>query len=297
MKKEQMVAFLTVSVLTFVVLVLLFTLVRQLSSLDAAIAPRPELDQPVPVRQETPPQQTDSTREKSPWSDLILLLLIVGMVVALGCGASWLGMRGQVTTLVLAMVMALRRGAFFDRFVRWLQGRQTASPAPGKLSLARDYKHEVAPGVWEGETAPPLQQFITTYYLGDDRYDPSMSIEERGMFLGECGVGFAKWPHNEQSHLIQAFEVWLFDKKDFKTHTAILASRAAARDPEARATLPDNAVVTVAGEGAGIVLRARDLRLRARVVEATYLAHDRHPERFFERLKLEIGVWRWGISD
>jgi hypothetical protein len=161
-----------------------------------------------------------------------------------------------------------------------------------KSSPACDYKREVAPGIWDGETAPPMLQFITAYQLGDDRYDPSMSIEERGKFWGECGVGFAKATVKEKSRLAPAFEVWLFDKNDIQTHTAILASEGAARAPEVREKLPEGAGVTIAREGAEILLQAKTLRLRARVVEATYLAHDQHPERFFERLKLEIGVWR-----
>lgn len=288
MKKEQIYAFLAGVVLTLVALFLLFMWGRPLLLPDAATTPHPELDQPVPVGPETPRPRTDSAREKSPWFYLILLLLIIGIVAVLWRQAS---SRANFERWEDPVVRAS------DRFWRWLQGRQAPSPAPGKPSLLHDYKHEVAPGVWEGETTPPAQQFVTTYQLGDDRYDPSMSLEERGEFLGECGVGLAKWMHKEQVHLVPAFEVWLFDKMDIETHTAILASEAAARDPEARATLPDGAAVTVAGKGAGIVLQAKALRLRARVVEMAYLAHDQHSACFFERLKLEIAVWRRGISD
>ena len=66
---------------------------------------------------------------------------------------------------------------------------------------------------------------MTTYVMGDDLYDGSISIDTQGGdFLGEYGVGVSEIIGVGDPKKVTALEIWLFDKNDIKTATKVLMS-------------------------------------------------------------------------
>jgi hypothetical protein len=148
------------------------------------------------------------------------------------------------------------------------------------------------PAAWDAEETTPLAQYVTTYTLGDDFYDPSFSIEDaEGDFLGECGVGIAEDIGVGDPKKVTALEVWLFDKNDIRTVTTVLMSEHAFDDSALRESLAAKGELALAEEGGEIILDTATLTLRARILELEYGAGQLPPNSFFKRIMLELGVW------
>ena len=196
--------------------------------------------------------------------------------VAMVCGAS---------LLALAFV----GGAVF------LLGRLRGT---GAVPKADERRGRVAAGLrpaeevsW-GVEGPPLAQFVTTYALGDDHYDPSFSIElETGEFMGECGVGISETIGVGTPNKVTAFEVWLFDKNDIRTVTKVLMSDYAFHDEALRTKLAPKGEPVLAEVGKDIILETKTLRVRARIVEASYGVGNLPPNSFFEGLTVDLATW------
>jgi hypothetical protein len=149
-----------------------------------------------------------------------------------------------------------------------------------------------APGQVDWEMKPPNAQFVTTYVLGDDQYDPSFSIElETGEFMGECGVGISETIGVGEPDRATALEAWLFDKNDIRTVTKVLMSKYAFEDEALRTKLAPKGEPILVGEGEDLILETKMLRLRVHVVEVLYGKDDLPPDSFFERLTLELVAW------
>ena len=143
-----------------------------------------------------------------------------------------------------------------------------------------------------GAEGPPLAQFVTTYTLGDDHYDPSFSIElENGEFMGECGVGVSETIGVGAPNKVTAFEVWLFDKNDIRTVTKVLMSDYAFHDEALRTKLAPKGEPMLAEVEEDIILETKTLRVQARVVEAEYGTGNLPPSSFFEKLTVELAAW------
>lgn len=141
-----------------------------------------------------------------------------------------------------------------------------------------------------GEAAPALGHFVTSYALGNDRYDESFSIEtSAGEFLGECGVGISETIGEGDPDKVTAFEVWLFDKNDIRTVTKVLMSEYAFNDPDLRANLAPKGEAAQAQAKSMVVLETATLRLDVGVTEMTYGSAGELPmNSFFERLTIEL---------
>jgi hypothetical protein len=143
-----------------------------------------------------------------------------------------------------------------------------------------------------GVEGPPVAQFVTTYVLGDDHYDPSFSIElEGGEFMGECGVGISETIGVGAPDQVTAFEVWLFDKNDIRTVTKVLMSDYAFHDEALVAKLAPKGEPVLAEVDKDVVLETKTLRVRARIVEAEYGAGNVPRDSFFSRLTLDLATW------
>jgi hypothetical protein len=155
------------------------------------------------------------------------------------------------------------------------------------------------PGAWDTEETTPLAQFVTTYTLGDDFYDPSFSIENAdGDFLGECGVGIAEDIGVADPKKVTALEVWLFDKNDIRTVTTVLMSEHAYNDNTLRESLAAKGELALGEDGGEITLDTETLTLKARILELEYGTGQLPPNSFFKRIQLELGVWvRPGAED
>ena len=188
------------------------------------------------------------------------------------------------------LVVALVGGGLY-LYTSLSEGREVvrqpeASPRPVAAREAAP-AGEVA---WEGQ--PPNAQFVTTYTLGDDRYDPSFSIElETGEFMGECGVGISETIGTDSPEKVTALEVWLFDKNDIRTVTKVLMSKYAFNDEALRTKLAPKGEPVLSEEGKDLVLETKMLHLRAHVVEVEYAQDDLPRDSFFERFTVELAAW------
>lgn len=163
------------------------------------------------------------------------------------------------------------------------QGALGAQPAAGKRAPSGQTG-------WEGE--PPNAQFVTTYVLGDDHYDPSFSMElESGEFMGECGVAISETLGTGRPDKVTALEVWLFDKNDIRTVTKVLMSEYAFGDEALRAKLAPKGEPILAEPGRDVILETKMLRLRAHIVEVEYAQADLPSDSFFERVTVELAAW------
>lgn len=138
----------------------------------------------------------------------------------------------------------------------------------------------------------PINQFMTTYMMGDDLYDDSFSIDSpSGEFLGECGVGISETIGVGDPKKVTAFEVWLFDKNDIQTVTKVLMSPHAFNDPAISQRLESKGEPIEVGKDKRVLLETATLMLEARVVDLS-LGGGALPENsYFERLTLELAVW------
>ena len=145
---------------------------------------------------------------------------------------------------------------------------------------------------WAGEAEKPLAQFVTTYEIGDDRYDTSFSIETAtGDFLGECGVGISETIGTGSPDKVTAFEVWLFDKNDIRTVTKVLMSEYAYGDQTLRTKLAPKGEPELARLDAAVELETATLKVRARVVDMEYGLGELPQHSFFDKLSLELAAW------
>ena len=139
----------------------------------------------------------------------------------------------------------------------------------------------------------PMHQFTTTYVLGDNLFDDSFSIESAaGEFLGECGIGISESIGVGEPKRVTAFEVWLFDQNDITTITKVLLSGHAYHDEAMLLELEKKGEPILANDGTEFTLETNNLRIIARVMDMVYGEGPLPEESFFERMALELSIWR-----
>ncbi len=144
----------------------------------------------------------------------------------------------------------------------------------------------------DGQEAP-VAQFMTTFVMGDDLYDDSFSIDSaNGEFLGECGVGISDTIGVGDPKKVTAFEVWLFDKDDIQTVTKVVMSEHAFTDNAIRQRLVSKGEPVLIKPNDSILLETAKLTLTARVHEVIYGQGALPTNSYFERLTLELAIWR-----
>ena len=178
-----------------------------------------------------------------------------------------------------------------------LVGRTRRGPDGGEGSKGPDVDGGLG-GVFDddgadsGGAVPPQAQFVTSYSLGDDHYDPSFSIElETGEFMGECGVGISDTLSAAEPSKVTAFEIWLFDKNDIRTVTKVLMSEYAFGDEALRTKLAPKGEPILAEIGDEVVLETKRLRVQARVLDLGYGSEELPANSFFSRLTLDLTAW------
>lgn len=175
---------------------------------------------------------------------------------------------------------------------RRLSGRPPAAE-PGVITPVERARasQPVAPTAWVGVAEKPVSQFVTTYELGDNRYDLSFSIESGADFLGECGAAISETIGVGDPDKVTALEVWLFDKNDIRTVTKVLMSEYCYNDATLRAKLAPKGEAVLIAPNASVELDTQTLKLRARVVELEYGSDGLPPQSFFNKVTLELAVW------
>ncbi len=196
--------------------------------------------------------------------------------------------RAGLSPVILVILVLFVIGMLAFLVLRLL-GKKEKAAAPVKEEVVVEAPvTEVGAPVQLGEE---LVAFNRTYVLGDDYFDPSVSIERGPEFLGECGISFGETIGVGDPKKVTAFEVWLFDKADFPTVTAVLASEYAAQDETLRAKLSARGPMMVVRPGAQVKLETANLYLVAQVREAEYAQGNLPPNSFFGKLSLDVKVW------
>lgn len=153
-------------------------------------------------------------------------------------------------------------------------------------------EEDTSPDRAGGEDAGPgdvLGTFEAEYRQGDADFDCSFSIESpAGAFLGECGVGVADVLRAADTRHVEAFEVWLFDRTDIRTVSAVLVSEGAGDDPDLREEVADKGKVLVAAPGLTVVLETLSLRVTATVRSCAFTDDGGEPRAYFEHLHVEL---------
>ncbi len=215
---------------------------------------------------------------------ILLLLAIVLLIILL----IWILMRlRRAKPKQAAVVTATAAGAGAGATVA--EATPVVVPA---VSRAAGGARTVEKTAWVGEDRPPMTQFVTTYAVGDDRYDMSSSIEtSSGDFLGECGVGISETIGIGSPEKVTALELWLFDKNDIRTLTKVLMSEHAYNDGAIRAKLAPKGDAVMIRKGDVVELVTQTLKLNARVVDLVYGSGGLPPNSFFQQVTLEIATW------
>lgn len=174
-----------------------------------------------------------------------------------------------------------------------IEGGEVVMPT---VSRAAAGARAVEKTAWPDESRAPLNQFATTYALGDDRYDMSKSIEApNGDFLGECGVSISETIGGGIPEKATALEVWLFDKNDVRTITKVLMSEYAYNDAAIRNKLAPKGDAVAIKKGDVVELKTQTLKIGARVVDLVY-GSGTPANAYFQQVTLELATWSDAIS-
>jgi len=228
-----------------------------------------------------PPQQA-AQGGASPLLIILLILLLVGLAVA----GVWLVRR----------ILSERRAppARVTGVAPTAEGEAlvTQPVVMPPVSRAAGGARPMEKTSWAGETTAPLAQYVTTYALGDDRYDMSFSIEtSTGDFLGECGVGISKTIGAGSPDKVTALEAWLFDKNDIRTITKVLMSEHAYNDPAIRAELAPKGDAILMKKGEVVSLLTQTLKVNVRIDDLAYGSGGLPSNSFFQQVTIELAAW------
>ncbi len=194
---------------------------------------------------------------------------------------------------VLVLLLAGAAIAFF-MLRRLLASRSGGEVTPGMQAV--EINREASKNKTNFESlgvAPPITQNMTTYVLGDDLYDEAFSIDSpNGEFLGEYGVGVSETIGIGDPKKVTALEIWLFDKNDIKTATKVLMSAHAFADAAIRGRLEAKGELIQIEAQKQIILETETLQLLATVVDLQYGNGAMPDKSHFERVTLELAIWR-----
>jgi hypothetical protein len=204
------------------------------------------------------------------------------------------GLSGTTILIGAILVLLLVGGAVGVFLHRILKNPTSDEVTPGMQ--ANEINREAAKNKTNFETlgvAPPITQNMTTYVLGDDLYDESFSIDTpSGDFLGEYGVGVSETIGVGDPKKVTALEIWLFDKNDIKTATKVLMSTHAFSDVGIRSRLEAKGELIQVEPQKQIMLETETLQLLATVVDLQYGDGAMPDKSYFERVTLELAIWR-----
>ncbi|MCW5859501.1 MAG: hypothetical protein KIS63_14475, partial [Caldilineales bacterium] len=115
--------------------------------------------------------------------------------------------------------------------------------------------------------APPWQRGAAAEVLrfdGEPSYNEIRDINDRGEYAGEFGIASGK-EDADTPGAVYALEIWLFDKSDIHTVTAVLMHPDSYADESRRQQLAGNYQPLAAENGAPIHLNTKSLELNGRV--------------------------------
>ena len=176
---------------------------------------------------------------------------------------------------------------------------QAEAPEEGE-GIEEEERGRKAPAFVSKVLSPPgakerlLGEFVLEYeYNGEGEEFEHIRVlesEDGKEYFGECGMGVASFL-DQDSRLVNALEVWLFDKSDIRSETKVLMSRQAYEDDELREKLTRRGEPMLVGAGEPFSLEGHSLRAEAKVEEVQYRAGYAQ-ESVFERVSVRLWVYR-----
>jgi len=141
------------------------------------------------------------------------------------------------------------------------------------------------------DNSPSLFHTMTTFVMGDDLFDESFTIDSpNGDFLGECGVGIVNTINDKTPKMVNAFDIWLFDKNEINTKSIVLMTERAYSNDILRTQLESKGLPILAKVGEETLLKTDNLRMSVRIVDMLHDGSDPLKSEFFQRLSLEIFI-------
>lgn len=101
-------------------------------------------------------------------------------------------------------------------------------------------------------------------FTGDPNYNEVREIAQRGEYLGEYGMG-AGFGGQDNPDATYTMEVWLFDKSDIRTVTAVLLPPEVYNDEELRSQAAGGAAAILLANGATVQLQTNQLVVEGRI--------------------------------
>ncbi|HLA97577.1 MAG TPA: hypothetical protein VJL34_03920 [Anaerolineales bacterium] len=205
------------------------------------------------------------------------------------------GVLGWLLPVMCVVILGVAGGAVYvlygkELIARWRSGT-AASESGGEASRAGQ-KYEWTDFTAMGEE-PPLFQFLSSYQIGDDRFEHQFDIESpSGEFLGSCGIGILETLGVGEPKKVTAFEVWLFEAKSAQTDTKVLMSAHAYLNEGIRKKLEGKGELVLAEQGSELVMQTNSLRMIGRVVDMSYAPNALAADGVFDHLILEKSVWQ-----
>lgn len=205
------------------------------------------------------------------------------------------GILGWLLPVMCVVTLGVAAGAVYvfygkDLLARWRGG--TRGDEQAGESVAAGQEHE-----WTDFTAlgkeQPLFQFLSSYQIGDDRFEHQYDIESpSGEFLGSCGIGILETLGVGEPKKVTAFEVWLFEAKTAQTNTKVIMSAHAYLNEAIRKKLEGKGELVLAEQGSELVMETNSLRMIGRVVDMSYAPNALAADGVFDHLILEKSVWQ-----
>jgi len=232
------------------------------------------------------PNTSDDTSRNYTGAVLFCLTLLGLMIIAVSLFGRGLSKHAQLAepsrSTVIRLINGIQGGKPKKKRSRASLHQQRLAIQDSVESLITDF----------GDT-PPVLHKLSTFVQGDHWYDESFSIEvpSGGEFLGECGAGICKQARYG-SDKVAGIEVWVFDKNDIRTTTAILISQTALEAETFKGKLKSKGQLILARPDAEVTLETKTLRLRARILAVQYGYQQNLPSAsYFEHLVIELAVW------
>jgi hypothetical protein len=198
-----------------------------------------------------------------------------------------------IGAIVVLLIVAAAIVLFLMRRTGPRHSSGKPAPEPVRAASARVRSAAARTDFESLGVAPPITQNMTTYVLGDDLYDESFSIDTAsGDFLGEYGVGVSETIGVGEPKKVTALEIWLFDKNDIKTATKVLMSAHAHADAGIRARLEAKGELIEIEPQKQVMLETETVQLLATVVDLQYGDGAMPEKSYFERVTLELAIWR-----
>lgn len=106
-------------------------------------------------------------------------------------------------------------------------------------------------------------------FTGDPNYNEVREIAYRGDYLGEYGMG-AGFGGQDNPDATYTMEVWLFDKSDIRTVTAVLLPPEVYNDEELRSQAAGSAAAVLLANGATVQLQTNQLLVEGRIRKVVF---------------------------